>query len=108
MRLFLSDFASTGATLDLEPGHPRLIASARPASLWQPPHFGIGALSETMPSRLRSLHKSAGTGRRKYSTFCRTCSGEMAPGMTEATIGCASGNCRAAAAIGVLCFLQVA
>ena len=57
---------------------------------------------------MRSDQSDAGIGCRQWSTFCRTWSGLIAPGMIEATIGWASGNWRAAAASGTSWALQTA
>ena len=69
---------------------------------------GVGAPSGSSPSRFRSRQSPAGMGWLKFCTFCRTCSGLIAPGMTEATIGWASGNWSAAAARGAPWALQIA
>ena len=64
---------------------------------------GVGAAASSRPSLLRSLHKAAGIFRFRHARICLNSSAERGPGMTLATTGWASGNCRAAAGSGTSC-----
>ena len=61
---------------------------------------GTGASAWIKPSCLSSAHRSPGMSWPNVATFRETWSAVNAPGITAATDGCPSGNCRAAAASG--------
>lgn len=69
---------------------------------------GVGAAGWRSPAWRRSVHKAAGIGWRSSARFARNSSALRGPGMIAATAGCASGNCRAAAASGTLWVSQTA
>lgn len=60
----------------------------------------IGALSSIRPSDLSSAHSALGISVAMRAALALASPGRAAPGMIEATRGCPSGNCKAAAASG--------
>ena len=85
-------------TLDKAPNRAQPGAATR-ARMLSALCSGVRAFSDSTPCCRNSSQKPAGIGCVISATFCRTRSGDLVPGITDATTGCAAQNCRAAAQV---------
>jgi len=97
------------ASRAVSPATAKIIATPDHGRLWfaecgatSRDQCGVGAAGSMRLSRRKASQRFCGIGMRRYRAFSRTCFSDTAPGMTEATTGWASTNCRAAAGRGTL------